>query len=141
MQTEFTPMLSLFGGVLIGISATLLMGYLGRIAGMTGIVSGIIPPLAKDWQWRLAFLAGAIFAPFLYTITTEPVSFEVPISTSYLVVGGLIVGIGAYFGSGCTSGHGVCGMARLSKRSIVATLTFMLTSFVTVYIVRHVIGA
>lgn len=140
MPTEFTPITSLTGGILIGISAVLLMGYMGRIAGMTGIVSGVIPPLAKDWKWRLAFLAGAIFAPILYLISNEPVSFNAPVSTSYLVVGGLIVGIGAYFGSGCTSGHGVCGMARFSPRSIAATATFMLTAFITVYIVRHVIG-
>lgn len=140
MPTEFTPMTSLTGGILIGISAVLLMGYMGRIAGMTGIVSGIIPPLAKDWMWRFAFLAGTVFAPTLYLVSNEPVPFAVPVSISYLVVGGLIVGVGAYFGSGCTSGHGVCGMARFSLRSIAATAIFMLTAFITVYIVRHVIG-
>jgi len=140
MEVEFTPVSSLVGGILIGISATLLMGYLGRIAGMTGIVSGVIPPFVQDWKWRFAFLLGAIFAPVLHLVANQPVSFFVPVSTSYLVVGGLIVGIGAYFGSGCTSGHGVCGLARFSRRSMAATATFMATALITVFIVRHVIG-
>lgn len=140
MPTEFTPLTSLAGGVLIGISATLLMGYLGRIAGMTGVVSGIIPPLAKDWKWRLSFLLGAVLAPILYMISNQPIDFSVPVTIPSLVIGGFVVGLGAYFGSGCTSGHGVCGIARFSSRSIAATVTFMFTAFITVFIIRHVIG-
>ena len=134
MTTEFTPLLSLGGGVLIGIAAILLMALHGRIAGMTGILSGVIPPLASDWPWRAAFLIGAIAAPALYLLTGNTIPFAVPVSTPALLVGGFIVGVGVFFGSGCTSGHGVCGMARLSPRSIVATMTFMASTFVTVFV-------
>ncbi|WP_127599420.1 YeeE/YedE family protein [Nitratireductor alexandrii] len=140
-MTEFTPYLSLFGGVLIGLAAVALMAVHGRVAGMTGILAGVIPPLATDWAWRAAFLAGAVAAPLVFLAAGGSVAFSVPVSTVALVVGGLIVGFGASYGAGCTSGHGVCGMARLSPRSIVATVVFMIASFVTVYIVRHVIGA
>lgn len=140
METEFTPWMSLAGGVLIGISATLLMALHGRIAGMTGILTGLLPPISTDWQWRLSFLVGAIAAPALYVLAGGTIAFAVPVSTLAMVVSGLIVGVGVYFGSGCTSGHGVCGMARLSPRSIVATLSFMAGSFATVYVIRHVMG-
>lgn len=140
-MTEFTPFLSLAGGVLIGLSATMLMALNGRIAGMTGILSGVIPPLSDDWGWRAAFLAGAILTPVLFVLAGGTIAFAVPVSTVALVAGGLIVGIGVSFGSGCTSGHGICGMARFSPRSIVATIVFMIATFITVYVVRHVIGA
>lgn len=140
MVTEFTPYLSTVGGFLIGLSAVLLMMTHGRIAGMTGILSGLIPPFTSDTPWRAAFLAGAILAPLAYTLAGGTVEFGVPVSNIMLTVGGLIVGIGVYYGSGCTSGHGVCGMARLSPRSIVATICFMFATFVTVYVVRHVVG-
>lgn len=141
-MTEFTPLASLFGGMLIGLSAALLMAFHGRIAGMTGIVAGIIPPLGSDWAWRAAFLAGAIIAPALIVAVTgsDVIEFNSPVPVEWLIAGGLIVGIGVTFGAGCTSGHGVCGMARLSARSIVATLTFMATTAATVFIVRHVLG-
>lgn len=139
-MTEFTPFLSLFGGILIGLSAIALMAMHGRIAGMTGILSGVVPPMAPDWQWRAAFLAGAIIGPLGYVAMGNTIAFAVPVSTMALIIGGLIVGIGVTFGSGCTSGHGVCGIARLSPRSIVATVTFMIAAFATVFIVRHVIG-
>lgn len=141
METAFTPLASLAGGALIGLAAVLLMAFHGRIAGMTGIVGGVLPPVSSDWPWRIAFLAGAIGAPAIYLLGGGAVDFAVPVSTSALVIGGLIVGVGVTFGSGCTSGHGVCGMARLSPRSIAATLTFMASTFVTVYLVRHLIGA
>lgn len=141
METAFTPLASLAGGALIGLAAVLLMAFHGRIAGMTGIVGGVLPPVSSDWPWRIAFLAGAIGAPAIYLLGGGAVDFAVPVSTSALVIGGLIVGVGVTFGSGCTSGHGVCGMARLSPRSIAATLTFMASTFVTVYVVRHLIGA
>jgi len=139
-MTEFTPWASLGGGVLIGIAAILLMALHGRVAGMTGILTGVIPPLGTDWKWRFAFLAGAIAAPPIYLLLGGTVSFGVPVSTAALIIGGLIVGIGVFFGSGCTSGHGVCGMARLSPRSIVATCVFMVATFITVFITRHTLG-
>ncbi|MDZ7823859.1 MAG: YeeE/YedE thiosulfate transporter family protein [Ahrensia sp.] len=138
--TEFTPWMSLGGGVLIGLAAVLLMAMNGRIAGMTGILSGILPPVSADWGWRAAFLIGAILAPALFVAAGGTVEFAVPPSTLALIVGGLIVGVGVYFGSGCTSGHGVCGMARLSPRSIAATLVFMVAAFVTVFVTRHMMG-
>ena len=140
MITEFTPYYSLLGGVLIGLAATLLMAFHGRIAGMTGILQGILPPFAADWQWRAAFLAGAVAAPFVFTNLGGTIDFAVPVATLPMIIGGFIVGAGVYFGSGCTSGHGVCGMARLSPRSIAATLVFMTAAFITVYVTRHVIG-
>ena len=140
MMTEFTPYYSLLGGVLIGLAATLLMAFHGRIAGMTGILQGVLPPLSADWQWRAAFLAGAIAAPFVFTNLGGTIEFAVPVATLPMIIGGFIVGAGVYFGSGCTSGHGVCGMARLSPRSIAATTIFMIAAFITVYVTRHVIG-
>ncbi|MEP6568001.1 MAG: YeeE/YedE family protein [Mesorhizobium sp.] len=139
-MTDFTPFQSLLGGALIGLSAVLLMAFHGRIAGMTGILTGIIPPLSPDWQWRAAFLAGAIMAPLLFMAFGGRIAFSVPVSTLALVGGGFLVGLGVHFGAGCPSGHGICGIARLSPRSIVAVATFMVTAFATVFIVRHVFG-
>ncbi|MEX3008117.1 YeeE/YedE family protein [Hoeflea sp. TYP-13] len=140
MTTEFTPYLSLAGGILIGISATLLMAFHGRIAGMTGILAGVLPPVSPDWAWRVAFLAGSILAPMFYLMAGGSIAFSVPVSATALTVGGLIVGVGVTFGSGCTSGHGVCGMARFSVRSIVATAVFMASTAATVFVVRHIVG-
>ena len=126
--------------MLIGISAVLLMALHGRIAGMTGILTGLIPPVLSDWQWRLAFIAGAVLAPMTFISFGGTIAFAVPPSSTLLAIGGAIVGVGVYFGSGCTSGHGVCGMARLSPRSIVATIVFMIATFITVFVTRHVIG-
>lgn len=140
-MTEFTPLLSLAGGALIGLSAVLLMAFHGRIAGVTGIISGLIPPVAPDWAWRAAFVAGAIIAPMILVAALGvDIPFDSPAPTGLLIVGGLVVGIGVYFGSGCTSGHGVCGIARLSKRSIAATLVFMASTALTVFIARHLLG-
>lgn len=140
-MTESTPWLSLFGGSLIGLAAVLLMAFHGRIAGMTGILSGLVPPFSNDWGWRAAFLVGAVIAPALIISTTGyTIPFESPTHAPWLIAGGLIVGIGVYFGSGCTSGHGVCGMARISPRSIAATLIFMVSTAATVFVVRHLIG-
>jgi uncharacterized membrane protein YedE/YeeE len=139
--TDFTPLPALGGGLLIGLAAVALMAFHGRIAGLTGIMTGMLPPVASDWGWRAAFITGAIAAPALLLMTGGLAGdFVSPVPTPWLIVGGLIVGVGAYFGSGCTSGHGVCGMARLSPRSIVATLTFMSTAAITVFVIRHVIG-
>ncbi len=141
-ETEFTPWQSLFGGVLIGLSATLLMLLHGRIMGATGVLAGFIAPASlRDWQWRAAVLAGMVSAPLAYHLATGSFpTITVPVSIPMLIVGGLIVGVGVTFGSGCTSGHGVCGMARLSPRSIVATVTFMVFTFATVFVIRHGMG-
>ena len=117
------------------------MAFYGRIAGMTGILTGLLPPLSSDWAWRAAFIFGAINAPALVLlITGQAIGFANPVAVPWLVVGGLIVGVGVYFGSGCTSGHGVCGVARLSPRSMAATATFMAAAILTVFVVRHVLG-
>jgi uncharacterized membrane protein YedE/YeeE len=140
-MTEFTPLLSLLGGTLIGLSAVLLMAFYGRIAGMTGILTSLLPPVSSDWAWRAAFIGGAILAPMLILgLTNQAIDYYSPVPTPWIVIGGLIVGVGVYFGSGCTSGHGVCGIARLSPRSIVATATFLGTAMVTVFVVRHMLG-
>ena len=141
MPTDFTPVTSLIGGILIGLSAVVLMAGNGRIAGMTGILSGLLPPFARDLDWRVAFLAGAVLAPVLLHAGGLAIPFAVPVSVPLLAVGGLIVGAGVAYGNGCPSGHGVCGLARLSPRSLAATLVFMLTAFVTVYVIRHLVGA
>ncbi len=142
METAFTPYASLIGGALIGLSAVLLMATHGKIAGMTAIIGGVVPPRSSDWAWRAAFLAGAIGAPaLLAAFGIMDIPFDVPVSTTALAVGGLIVGIGVTYGGGCTSGHGVCGLARLSPRSVVATIVFMAATFATVYIARHLAGA
>ncbi len=142
MITEFTPFASLFGGGLIGLSAVLLMLTLGRIMGATGILSGaIMPDSGRDWAWRVTVLAGMVCGPVLFSVVTGALpAISIPSSTAMIVVGGLIVGVGVTLGSGCTSGHGVCGLARLSQRSVVAVLTFMISTTATVFITRHVIG-
>lgn len=141
-MTDFTPVQSLFGGALIGIAAVLLMAFHGRIAGLTGILSGLLPPaIARDWQWRVAFLVGMIAAPIVYRLATgHAPDFQSSASTAVILIGGIIVGIGVTFGSGCTSGHGVCGLARFSPRSLAAVITFMVSTAMTVYVTRHLIG-
>ncbi|MFK5978373.1 MAG: YeeE/YedE thiosulfate transporter family protein [Rhizobiaceae bacterium] len=143
METVFTPVQSLGGGALIGLSSVLLMWVFGRVMGATGILVGFFSPASfSDWHWRASVLAGMITAPLvILAMTGKFPTVDVPVSTPMLLVGGFIVGIGVTFGAGCTSGHGVCGMARLSPRSIVATITFMATTALSVYVVRHVIGA
>jgi uncharacterized membrane protein YedE/YeeE len=140
MITEFTPFPALFGGVLIGLAAVILMAFNGRIAGMTAMLGGVLEPKTPDSPWRLAFLAGAIAAPLIATLLGAEFSFASPTTGVVLAIGGVIVGVGVTYGSGCTSGHGVCGLARLSPRSLVATLTFMATTFATVTLIRHGFG-
>ncbi|MCV2875298.1 YeeE/YedE family protein [Rhodobacteraceae bacterium XHP0102] len=142
METEFTPLLSATGGILIGLASVLLMLTLGRVMGATGILTGLLAPASRsDFSWRAALLLGMITGPAAHLLLRgEMPEISVPVSLPLLLVGGFIVGLGVTFGSGCTSGHGVCGMARLSKRSIVATLTFMVTTAITVFVMRHVIG-
>ena len=143
METIFTPYQSLAGGALIGVATVMLMATLGRVFGATGIVGGLLSPEnGADWSWRAAVLAGMVSGPLaVLALTGEMPAVEVPVSTLALVVGGLIVGVGVTYGSGCTSGHGVCGLARLSPRSLVATLVFMATTAITVFLIRHVFGA
>lgn len=154
-MTEFTPLQSLAGGALIGIAAVLLLALNGRIAGITGILGGLVPPYTSPgssspgttggWlqtnAWRIAFLIGMVAAPLAYSVAVGgPIDFQSPASWPALLVGGIIVGIGVSYGSGCTSGHGVCGLARFSHRSLAAVATFMATTGATVFIVRHVLG-
>lgn len=141
-MTEFTPVYSLLGGALIGLAAVALMAVHGRIAGISGMVGGLLQsPTSADWGWRAAFLAGMIASPVVLLITTGSMpSISVPPTTAMLIGGGVLVGIGVTFGSGCTSGHGVCGISRFSARSITATMTFMATGLITVFLIRHVIG-
>ena len=138
--TDFTPFASLLGGALIGLSAVLLMAFLGRIAGISGITVRMLSPhLDAEARGRMAFILGLIAAPavFLLTAGTGPkVTLEA--STPLLLLAGLLVGFGSVWGAGCTSGHGVCGLSRLSKRSFVAVGTFMTTAIITVFLVRHV---
>ena len=143
MSTDFTPFLSLGGGLLIGLSAVLAMAFLGRIMGATGILAGFLTPSSgNDWSWRAAMVAGMISAPLgMLLVTGQTAEITVPVSLPMLLVGGFLVGVGVTYGGGCTSGHGVCGLARFSNRSLVATVTFMATAFATVFVVRHVVVA
>ena len=141
-MTEFTPLSALAGGLMIGAAAALLLLLNGRIAGISGILGGLLPPQAGDAPWRVAFVAGLLLAPVAYVAlghATPAVSLEA--STPLLVVSGLLVGFGARLGSGCTSGHGVCGIGRGSRRSLVATAIFMAVAVATVFVSRHVLGA
>lgn len=142
MGTDFTPIASFAGGLLIGAAAVLLMLLQGRILGATGILrNAILPTSRAEFGWRAAMLAGMVSAPAIYFLLTGQMPVvEVPVSTPMLVIGGILVGLGVTYGSGCTSGHGVCGLARFSKRSLVATLCFMASAVVTVFIIRHVLG-
>ncbi|KQU69745.1 hypothetical protein ASC75_06195 [Aminobacter sp. DSM 101952] len=141
-MTEFTPIASTVGGVLIGLSAVLLMAWEGRIAGISGIAARLLPPyLDGAFRSRLGFVIGLVAAPLAYaavrgTDVVQTVSSNLPL----MALAGLLVGFGSVYGNGCTSGHGVCGLSRLSLRSLVATLTFMATAFATVFAVRHVLG-
>lgn len=142
-ETTFTPFQSFGGGALIGGAAVLLMLGLGRIFGATGILSGLIFFENRDeLSWRIALVIGMVLAPvFLFVVTGIMPTIVIPPSPAMIIIGGVIVGLGASLGSGCTSGHGVCGLARLSVRSLVAVPTFMATAAITVFVVRHVIGA
>ncbi|MCB8839910.1 YeeE/YedE family protein [Aurantimonas sp. VKM B-3413] len=138
--TPFTPYASTIGGVLIGLSAVLVMALFGRIAGISGITTGAVPMRRDDWDWRIAFVLGLVAAPFLIAaVTGAPVHQTVSGNLPAMAVAGLLVGFGTVMGSGCTSGHGVCGLARLSPRSLVAVLTFMASAFVTVLVLRHLV--
>ena len=136
---HFTPGSAFSGGLLIGLAAAWLILFDGRILGASGLLGGLIPPRAGDWSWRLAALVGLIVAPLVARLlfASAAPAIEAPVPT--LIAGGLLVGFGTRLANGCTSGHGVCGLARLSPRSFAATITFMTAGFLTVYLVRHVI--
>ena len=139
--THFTPLTALCGGLLIGLSAAVLLLFNGRIAGISGIVGGLLQRYkAGDFAWRMAFVLGLVLAPALYRVFGELPESRIDADLATLVVAGLLVGFGSRLGSGCTSGHGVCGLSRLSPRSMVATATFMATGFITVYLIRHLFG-
>jgi uncharacterized membrane protein YedE/YeeE len=136
--THFTPWNSLAGGIMIGVAAAMLILINGRIAGVAGIIGGLLRPAAGDVAWRLAFIIGLLAAPAAYLHFAEPAPPMIAASYPMLIVAGLLVGAGTRYGSGCTSGHGVCGISRLSPRSLVATLAFMAAGFATVFVVLHV---
>ena len=135
--TSFTPASAAAGGVLIGLAAAILLLWNGRVAGVSGIAGGLLRPSRGDIAWRAAFLAGLVAAPFCYALarTLSPITFDV--SLPAIALSGLLVGVGTRIGSGCTSGHGICGPSRLSLRSLVNVLSFMGAGFVTVALLRH----
>jgi len=138
--TDFTPWTALGGGLLIGLAAALFVLFNGRIAGISGIVGGLLRPAQGDRGWRIAFLLGLVAAPLVYTLAAPLPAMRIDAGTSTLIAAGLLVGVGTRYGAGCTSGHGVCGLARGSVRSLAATLAFMGAGFATVFIVRHLLA-
>lgn len=137
--THFTPWTSLAGGLLIGLAAALFLLFNGRIAGISGIVGGLLKPARGDIAWRIAFTAGLVIAPLVYALAAPLPQVHVEANYPVLLIAGLLVGLGTRYGSGCTSGHGICGLSRRSPRSVMATVAFMFAGFVTVYVARHLI--
>ena len=135
----FIPGPALAGGLLIGLAAAVLIRFSGRIAGISGIVGGLLRPVPGDRAWRLAFMAGLLAAPWLYALFAGPLEPRIDAGWGTLLAAGLLVGIGTRYGAGCTSGHGVCGLSRLSPRSAVATAVFMAAGFATVFVARHLL--
>ena len=138
--THFTPWAALAGGILLGLASALFVLLNGRILGISGIVGGLLRPRAGDMGWRLAFLLGMLVAPGLYWLVVGPTQPRIDANWGMVVIAGLLVGVGTRYGSGCTSGHGVCGLSRMSPRSLVATLAFMGAGFVTVFLIRHALA-
>lgn len=138
--THFTPGLSLTGGLIIGLAAAVLVQFNGRIAGISGIFGGLLSLPRNDSGWRLAFVAGLIIAPVVAGLLGKPAIADIEANWGVILVAGFLVGLGTRYASGCTSGHGVCGLSRGSLRSLVATLTFMAAGFLTVFVQRHLIG-
>ena len=136
----FTPWPALAGGLLIGLAAAMLVLLNGRIAGISGILGGLLRPGRGDVAWRVAFVAGLVGAPLVYAAVAVVPSLQIDAGYGALVAAGLLVGIGTRYGAGCTSGHGVCGLSRLSLRSLAATAAFMAAGFATVFVVRHVLA-
>ena len=140
---QFTPFSALGGGLLIGLASIILMAGIGRIAGVTGILAGVMIGLIgakkSEWLWRLAFVLGLAISPILFQLFGELPAIDIDTGWPAILVAGLIVGFGTRLGSGCTSGHGVCGISRLSPRSIIATIAFMGAGFATVAAIRHLL--
>jgi uncharacterized membrane protein YedE/YeeE len=139
---HFTPWASLSGGILLGVASALFILLNGRILGISGILGGLLPPQAGDTFWRLAFLLGMFASPFVFTLLAPTGFLQAPrvdAGFGLIALAGVLVGVGTRYGSGCTSGHGVCGLSRLSPRSLVATLSFMGMGFLVVFIIRHAI--
>lgn len=136
----FTPLAALAGGALIGTAAALLLWLNGRIAGISGILGGLLTPARGDVAWRLAFVGGLVLAPGLDALIASPPTSVIDAGFGVLAAAGFLVGVGTRYGAGCTSGHGVCGLSRLSQRSLAATLCFMAAAFATVFVVRHLFG-
>ena len=139
--TSFTPVSALAGGALIGLAAAMFVLLNGRIAGISGIVGGLLRPQQGDLSWRLAFVIGLIVAPAAYGVFASLPASRIDAGEWMLIVAGLLVGVGTRYGTGCTSGHGVCGLSRLSARSLAATLLFMGAGFATVFVMRHLQSA
>ena len=139
--SHFTPLSASIGGLVIGAAAVLFMLINGRIAGISGIVGGLFNPVKHDIGWRIAFVVGMLMAPLTYSLFAPLPDIQVDASYPLLVLAGLLVGIGTRYGSGCTSGHGICGISRLSPRSLAATASFMASGIVTVFVMRHVFGS
>jgi uncharacterized membrane protein YedE/YeeE len=135
--TSFTPWTALAGGLMLGLASALFILINGRILGISGIVGGLLRPRAGDTSWRLSFVLGLFAAPLLYGFLDNVPPARVEASWVTVVIAGILVGLGTRIGSGCTSGHGVCGLSRLSPRSLIATLTFMGAGFITVYVLRQ----
>ncbi|UDI95531.1 MULTISPECIES: YeeE/YedE family protein [unclassified Pseudomonas] len=138
---NFTPWTSLGGGALIGLAASLFVLANGRIAGISGLLGSVMQFDSEGWSEKALFLLGLLLAPLLWGALTVLPEIEIKTEWPALIIAGLLVGVGTRYGSGCTSGHGVCGISRLSPRSIVATVCFMTAGFATVYVIRHVLGA
>ena len=136
--THFTPGAALAGGLLIGLAAAWLLLQSGRVLGASGLLGGLVPPRAGDWTWRAEAILGLIAAPFVARLAFQAHPPTIAAGWATLILGGLLVGFGTRLANGCTSGHGVCGLARLSPRSLAATATFMAAGFATVFLVRHV---
>jgi hypothetical protein len=137
---HFTPWSSLAGGLLIGAAAAAFILFNGRIAGISGILGGLLRPSGGDVGWRIAFLLGLVGAPLAYALFAALPTATVAAGELTLIAAGLLVGVGTRYGAGCTSGHGVCGLSRQSPRSLAATAAFMLAGFATVFVVRHLLG-
>ena len=137
---HFTPWASLAGGLVIGAAAAAFVLFNGRIAGISGILGGLLRPARGDIGWRVAFLLGLVGAPLVYAMVAALPAVSVAADEPTLIAAGLLVGLGTRYGAGCTSGHGVCGLSRLSPRSLVATAAFMLAGFATVFVTRHLLG-
>lgn len=137
---SFTPVSAFAGGVIIGLATAILLLLAGRIAGISGIIGGLIELRKGDIAWRAAFVSGLLLAPWLWRWAGELPPIRIETADALLALAGLAVGIGTRYGSGCTSGHGVCGMSRLSPRSMVATFLFMVTGMAVVYVIRHSLG-